>query len=152
MKTRIYAAPAVKELIKRQSLTRYILTDMVERPHAKLRVKNFDPQGLEVADDERPQMEDVVSADVLSFLHHHHLGAQEGTLYGHAETAGACPDNKNLGKNKMCFRPAQINKLFHPFLFTLRWELPPKFPSQITWKKTAAATAAAAATTNNNSS
>ena len=51
---------------------------------------------VEVVDDIRPQVEDVVARKGRPLLAHRHRGPQEGSLNGRAEAAGAAADYHNL--------------------------------------------------------
>ena len=53
---------------------------MVDGSGAELSEELFRAEGLQVVDDERPQMQDVVAWEAVALLHHHHLGRHSETL------------------------------------------------------------------------
>jgi hypothetical protein len=72
------------------------LTDMIHGSGAELWEENFDSEELEVLDDERPKVEDVVPAEVVSLLDDDGASTQQLRLDRSPETARTTTDNANL--------------------------------------------------------
>jgi hypothetical protein len=76
------------------------LTDMVHGSGAKFGEKYFDPEKLEVLNDEGPEVEDVVAGKVVPLLDDQRTPAQQLTLDGGPKTAWPAAHNASLFKAK----------------------------------------------------
>lgn len=79
--------------------------NVVDWAGAELAVKLFGSKGLQVCDEERPQVEHIVAGEPISLLHEHHLCTQHLRLDGGTEAAGAGADDEHSGP-KACLPSA----------------------------------------------
>ena len=73
-----------------------LLTYMVHGSCTELRVEDFDSQISEIFDDERPDVEDVVSREGCTLLQDVNLCAHQPGFDGHPEAAGARSNDHHL--------------------------------------------------------
>lgn len=57
---------------------RALLTNVVDGSSTELAVEFLGPQTSQVVDGERPEVQDVVAGEGISFLDNDHLGSQQG--------------------------------------------------------------------------
>ena len=69
---------------------------MIHGSGAELWVEHLYAEELEVLNDKRPEVEDVVPGEVVSLLDHDGAPAQQLRLDRSPETTGAASDNTNL--------------------------------------------------------
>ncbi len=74
------------------------LTDMVHGTGAKFWEEYFDPEKLEVLNDEGPEVEDVVTSKVVPLLNDQRTTAQQLTLDRGPKTAWPAAHNASLFK------------------------------------------------------
>lgn len=76
------------------------LTDVIDCSRAEFAIEFLSPQLLEVVDDKRPEMQDIISRETVPLLHHHNFCTKKLSLNGSAQATGTCSDNQDLEHNK----------------------------------------------------
>jgi hypothetical protein len=69
---------------------------MINSTSTKFAEELFGPEVLQVCDEERPEVKDVVPGEAVTFLHQYHLTAQEGRLDRCPQTARPRPNHQYL--------------------------------------------------------
>lgn len=59
---------------------------MVNGSSAELAKKLLSSKCLEVGNEERPEMQNVITGETVALLDHHSLGTQQGHFYGNTKT------------------------------------------------------------------
>lgn len=78
-----------------------IRTDVVERSGPELGMEDLDADAAQVVHDERPQVETVVTRQVVAHLYDDDRGAKQGALDGHAETTRTGSDHEHLHESRV---------------------------------------------------
>ena len=76
--------------------TRAELTDVVDCARTELGIDRLSAEQFHVLYDERPEVKDVVSREVLARFDNHRPGAEQRALDGQAQTAGPGANDQHL--------------------------------------------------------
>ena len=66
----------------------------------ELGVEHLSSDGLEVVDDEGPEMKDIISEGIVPHFRYDNAPAQQSCFDSHTETTRACSDDEHLRKWK----------------------------------------------------